>query len=1086
MEGAPPEKLENEEKPRKKYRWDDAGTEAPPPEQPAQRHWDVGMTPRQEPTPSAVRRSRWDQGPTPLASSTPSRFDQPTPTLARWDTTPSTTTPATHETPLVPGSGGWATPTPLRGTGETPVQSHFAVEGVAASQRADPKAMRLAAELRKRNRHMTDEDIDAALPSEGYEVVAVPADYRPVQMHKQTDIGAPPEPEEERTIQAADGRRYEIPEHLEGALPDLQAEDVQHFEVVIRYNKTADNDIPKEEQKYVLVMRNLLRIKNGDTSQRRIGMKHIIDRAKALGSELLFKHIFELWAAEILDGQQKHFMVKLIERILFVLGDLVTPQVSHILTIIEPLLCDSDLYVREEGKEVIASLARAVGRNAILKQIKSDVAHDNDDVRTLTSRVLAIVCQALGLDEMLSFLRAVCSSQKSWLARHTGTKTVQEVAQIMGYGVVRHLRDLVIIVKGNLRDPMKRVKTQAANAIAALAEAVSPFGVECFNDVVSIIRDESRQEGIRGKDLAPLLKALGYIIPLMEPTDAKAYSADIIDVLIRQFATPDPEVRRVVLKVVQQVVNSHGVPPEFIRTALLKSYFEGFWIRHASVDRKEYRQLIDTTTDIAKKVGCSDVIDYLLPEMNDADPSFQKMVLDCVQKLMEAVGTIDLTQEQVQRLVSATLEAFGNGTSDAVVVVNTLDAVCNGLGQRLQSHVTDIVGRIQFRFKQKESAVRQQAADVTARIAKTIFSCQGFTYLMTLSNMFVSSLSTEKEAPTLAAILKAIRAIIEVVDWTALKCLSVPSLPKELQPIILNPDTLVQENCVQLVGVIAKRLVGKEEGRRQLLEKVSLDLMKLATEGLFRLLNAQRRGTRRATAAAFGDIAVAVNPNTIVTKLLDNLRKDERKERICTENALAVIAERCQPFTVIPFLINEYKLCEGTAAAVTIQRAVLKTLRFIFESLGPQAVDYTYAVIPLLEHALTENDIQQRRMACEVVRNVALAAVGRGYEDAILHLLNFVHPNIVELMTGDNTEKRRMITSVIEVFEACRLALGPGVVLQYTVQGLFHPARVVRDTYWRAYNALYHGAQEALVPFYPNVPDERGLTFSRHELEYLV
>jgi splicing factor 3B subunit 1 len=37
------------------------------------------------------------------------------------------------------------------------------------------------------------------------------------------------------------------------------------------------------------------------------------------------------------------------------------------------------------------------------------------------------------------------------------------------------------------------------------------------------------------------------------------------------------------------------------------------------------------------------------------------------------------------------------------------------------------------------------------------------------------------------------------------------------------------------------------------------------------------------------------------------------------------------------------------------------------------------------------------------------------------------------------------------------------------LQGLFHPARKVREQYWRLYDNLYLGAQDALVPFYPDL-----------------
>lgn len=38
-----------------------------------------------------------------------------------------------------------------------------------------------------------------------------------------------------------------------------------------------------------------------------------------------------------------------------------------------------------------------------------------------------------------------------------------------------------------------------------------------------------------------------------------------------------------------------------------------------------------------------------------------------------------------------------------------------------------------------------------------------------------------------------------------------------------------------------------------------------------------------------------------------------------------------------------------------------------------------------------------------------------------------------------------VINSMLDAIEAMRVALGPGIVLQHVLQGLFHPARKVRE-----------------------------------------
>jgi splicing factor 3B subunit 1 len=64
------------------------------------------------------------------------------------------------------------------------------------------------------------------------------------------------------------------------------------------------------------------------------------------------------------------------------------------------------------------------------------------------------------------------------------------------------------------------------------------------------------------------------------------------------------------------------------------------------------------------------------------------------------------------------------------------------------------------------------------------------------------------------------------------------------------------------------------------------------------------------------------------------------------------------------------------------------------------------------------------------------------------------------------------IAIVAERRGLARGALGPNVVLQYTLQGLYHPARKVREAYWRVCNCLYLFNSDALVAGYPAIEDE--------------
>ena len=49
--------------------------------------------------------------------------------------------------------------------------------------------------------------------------------------------------------------------------------------------------------------------------------------------------------------------------------------------------------------------------------------------------------------------------------------------------------------------------------------------------------------------LAAFLKAGGYLIPLMDSENALHYTRAIMVILIREFASPDEEMKKIVLKV---------------------------------------------------------------------------------------------------------------------------------------------------------------------------------------------------------------------------------------------------------------------------------------------------------------------------------------------------------------------------------------------------------------------------------------------------------------------------------------------------------------------------------------------------------
>lgn len=1000
--------------------------------------WDVSSEPTeaaadvQSPGTNA-KRSRWDQAPGPgAAEEAPKR-------RSRWDQAPS----ITAATPV--GNQGLATP------------MHPSQAAMAPTS--------FGTDISAPNAPLTDEELDLMLPSEGYQVLEPPPGYEPVRTAARKMLATPApaaggagvggfmmqEPESARSL----GKQ--LPTEIPG-VGDLQffkPEDMAYFgKLMDGGDETA---MSVEEMKERKIMRLLLKVKNGTPPMRKTALRQLTDNARQFGAGPLFNQILPLLMEKSLEDQERHLLVKVIDRVLYKLDDLVRPFVHKILVVIEPLLIDQDYYARVEGREIISNLSKAAGLATMISTMRPDIDHVDEYVRNTTARAFAVVASALGIPALLPFLRAVCRSKKSWQARHTGVKIVQQIPILMGCAILPHLKGLVDCIADNLSDEQAKVRTVTALAVAALAEAANPYGIESFDDILNPLWTGARKQ--RGKGLAAFLKAVGYIIPLMDEEYANYYTSQIMEILLREFSSPDEEMKKVVLKVVSQCAGTDGVTASYLKEHVLSDFFKSFWVRRMALDRRNYRQVVDTTVDLGQKVGVSEILERIVNNLKDESEPYRKMTVETLEKLIAALGAADITERLEERLIDGVLYAFQEQSIEDIIILNGFGTVANALGTRCKPYLPQIVSTILWRLNNKSATVRQQAADLISRIAMVMRQC-GEDALMGKLGVVLYEYLGEEYPEVLGSILGALRSIVTVVGINQMQPPIRDLLPR-LTPILRNRHEKVQENTIDLVGRIADR--GPESVNAREWMRICFELLDM--------LKAHKKGIRRAANNTFGFIAKAIGPQDVLATLLSNLRVQERQSRVCTAVAIGIVAETCAPFTVLPALMNEYRVPE-----LNVQNGVLKAMSFLFEYIGEMAKDYVYAVTPLLEDALIDRDQVHRQTAASVVKHIALGVVGLGCEDAMVHLLNLVFPNIFETSP-------HVIDRIIEAIDAIRMAVGSGVVMNYVWAGLFHPARKVRTPYWRLYNDAYVQNADAMVPYYPNLEDD-GL--ARPELSIVV
>lgn len=1000
------------------------------------KRWDVASEPvngvGNAVTEAHAKRSRWDQTPAPpgaeaVVAVTGSK-------RSRWDQAPV----LGAATPV--GDQGLATPM-------HPSQTPAVVTGFGT-------------DIGGRSGPFTDEELNLLLPSDGYEILQPPPGYEPTRIVRKALATPGPlpntsnyggfmmqEPEDPRSM----GRQLPTDVPGVGDLQFFKNEDMTYFGKLV--DGADEESLSVEELKERKIMRLLLKVKNGTPPMRKTALRQLTDNARQFGAGPLFNQILPLLMEKSLEDQERHLLVKVIDRVLYKLDDLVRPYVHKILVVIEPLLIDQDYYARVEGREIISNLSKAAGLAHMISTMRPDIDHVDEYVRNTTARAFAVVASALGIPALLPFLRAVCRSKKSWQARHTGVKIVQQIPILMGCAVLPHLKGLVDCIGDNLSDEQAKVRTVTSLAIAALAEAANPYGIESFDDILNPLWTGARKQ--RGKGLAGFLKAVGYIIPLMDEEYANYYTSQIMEILLREFASPDEEMKKVVLKVVSQCAGTDGVTAGYLKDHVLQDFFKSFWVRRMALDKRNYRQVVETTVDLGQKVGVSEVVERVVINLKDESEAYRKMTVETVEKVIASLGAADIGERLEERLIDGILHAFQEQTIEDIVMLNGFGTVVNALGTRCKPYLPQIVSTILWRLNNKAATVRQQAADLISRIAMVMKQC-GEDALMGKLGVVLYEYLGEEYPEVLGSILGALRSIVTVVGINQMQPPIKDLLPR-LTPILRNRHEKVQENTIDLVGRIADR--GPESVNAREWMRICFELLDM--------LKAHKKGIRRAANNTFGFIAKAIGPQDVLATLLNNLRVQERQSRVCTAVAIGIVAETCAPFTVLPALMNEYRVPE-----LNVQNGVLKSLSFLFEYIGEMAKDYVYAVTPLLEDALIDRDQVHRQTAASVVKHIALGVVGLGCEDAMLHLLNLLYPNLFETSP-------HVIDRIVEAIDAVRMAVGTGVVMNYVWAGLFHPARKVRTPYWRLYNDAYVQGADAMVPYYPNLAEE-GL--GRHEL----
>lgn len=147
----------------------------------------------------------------------------------------------------------------------------------------------------------------------------------------------------------------------------------------------------------------------------------------------------------------------------------------------------------------------------------------------------------------------------------------------------------------------------------------------------------------------------------------------------------------------KQCCGTDGVEANYIKTEILPPFFKHFWQHRMALDRRNYRQvgkhtevhlillkrlqayahipltflnglflqqLVDTTVELANKVGAAEIISRIVDDLKDEAEQYRKMVMETIEKIMGNLGAADIDHKLEEQLIDGILYAFQEQTTE--------------------------------------------------------------------------------------------------------------------------------------------------------------------------------------------------------------------------------------------------------------------------------------------------------------------------------------------------------------------------------------------------------------------------------------
>ena len=100
-----------------------------------------------------------------------------------------------------------------------------------------------------------------------------------------------------------------------------------------------------------------------------------------------------------------------------------------------------------------------------------------------------------------------------------------------------------------------------------------------------------------------------------------------------------------------------------------------------ALDRRNYKQVVETTVELAQKAGVSEIVGRIVNDLKDESEPYRKMVMETITKVVQSLGASDIDERLEIRLIDGIIYSFQEQTTEDQVMLDGFGTVVNAFGE---------------------------------------------------------------------------------------------------------------------------------------------------------------------------------------------------------------------------------------------------------------------------------------------------------------------------------------------------------------------------------------------------------------------